>query len=366
MKPKILLLLHFPPPIHGSSVVGLSIKESRKINTLFNCTFIDLMASKKMSESGKFTFRKILYSLWVLFSVLKQLLKHKPDLCYLALTTTGAAFRRDVLIVLLLRMFNVKRVYHLHNKGIKTRSRNKINQLFYSFVFKGANIIILSESLYQDISEISNRNMVNICSNGIKKAKTFNRIGNKKIPNILFLSNLIEAKGVFVLINACKIIAEKNIKFTCSFVGAEGDIDKAQFEEYVKNLGLSDSITFYGMKVNDEKQKMYEDADIFAFPTHYSHECFPLVLLESMQAKLPVISTFEGGIPDIVEDGLTGYLIPQKNPEALAEKLELLITHPDMRHQMGEAAFKKFEREYTFDKFEMRISEIFNELTSLC
>jgi glycosyltransferase involved in cell wall biosynthesis len=91
---------------------------------------------------------------------------------------------------------------------------------------------------------------------------------------------------------------------------------------------------------------------------------FPLVLLEAMQAKLPVISTFEGGIPDIVEDGLTGYLIPQKNTEALAEKLEMLITHPDIRHQMGDAAFKKFEREYTFDTFEIRLTEILKKLTS--
>ena len=322
------------------------------------------MASKKMSESGKFTFRKIYYSLTVLYGVFKQLVKHKPDLCYLALTTTGAAFRRDVLIVLLLRMFNVKRVYHLHNKGIKTRSRNRINHLFYSFVFKGAHIILLSESLYDDISEISDRNMVNICSNGIRKAEPFSRIRKQKIPNILFLSNLIEAKGVFVLINACKLIAEKNIEFTCSFVGAEGDIDKHHFDEYVKKLGLTGTISFYGLKVNDEKQKMYEDADIFAFPTHYAHECFPLVLLEAMQAKLPVISTFEGGIPDIVEDGLTGYLIPQKNTEALAEKLEMLITHPDIRHKMGEAAFKKFEREYTFDTFEIRLTEILMKLAS--
>ena len=77
-----------------------------------------------------------------------------------------------------------------------------------------------------------------------------------------------------------------------------------------------------------------------------------------MQHSLPVVSTFEGAIPDVVEDGVTGFLVPQKDPVALAEKLEILIRNPEMRNQMGEAGRAKYEREFTLERFERRMVEI--------
>ena len=72
-----------------------------------------------------------------------------------------------------------------------------------------------------------------------------------------------------------------------------------------------------GRKYEKEKEETFAKADIFAFPTYYNNECFPLVLLEAMQHSLPVVSTFEGGIPDIVDEGEAGFLVAQKNAEKL-------------------------------------------------
>lgn len=103
------------------------------------------------------------------------------------------------------------------------------------------------------------------------------------------------------------------------------------------------------------------DADIFAFPTFYSNECFPVVLLEAMQQCLPCVSTGEGGIPDIVENGVTGFIIPRKDADALAEKLSLLIDDAAMRRQMGVNGRKKYEREFTYSKFEHHLAGILND-----
>ena len=119
---------------------------------------------------------------------------------------------------------------------------------------------------------------------------------------------------------------------------------------------------YLGKKYGDDKQLVLSNAEIFAFPTHYANECFPLVLLEAMAAGLPVISTFEGGIPDIIEEGITGFLLPQKDSEALAVKLELLIKNPELRQKMGKAGRLKFEKEFKFEMFEKRLKEILQKI----
>jgi glycosyltransferase involved in cell wall biosynthesis len=81
-----------------------------------------------------------------------------------------------------------------------------------------------------------------------------------------------------------------------------------------------------------------------------------------MQFSLPVISTLEGGIPDIVEDGVTGFLVPQKNAEVLAEKLEILIKNPVLRNKMGTEGRTKFENKFTLSVFENRLKEILNTI----
>ena len=76
-----------------------------------------------------------------------------------------------------------------------------------------------------------------------------------------------------------------------------------QFSEEVDKRNLNDRIAYVGRKVGEEKEAFFRQSDVFVFPTYYYNECFPLVILEAMEYKLPVISTNEGGIPDIVKDG---------------------------------------------------------------
>jgi glycosyltransferase involved in cell wall biosynthesis len=122
-------------------------------------------------------------------------------------------------------------------------------------------------------------------------------------------------------------------------------------------------VKYLGRKFGQDKQAVLADTDIFAFPTYYSNECFPLVLLEAMSASIAVVSTFEGGIPDIIEDGVTGFLVPQRDVEIMAEKLEELIQNPTLRQQMGKAGRQKFETELTLGIFEHNLQLILHQIT---
>lgn len=362
MKQKVLFLLHVPPPIHGSGVVGYGIKTSKLINETFNSRFINIIISTNILETRKVTLSKISSLFRILNNLLKELRYHKPDLCYLALSTTGAAFYKDLLLVLLLKISNTKIVLHLHNKGISNKLDKLILKNIYSFVFAKSEVILLSERLYADIQEIVPRNRVHICPNGIKAIKNRIRDYENPIPKVLFLSNLIKSKGVYELIQACEIIKSKGINFTCTIAGEEGDVSVSMITDYIKTHHLLDTVNCVGPKYNKEKEDLFQNADIFVFPTYYTHETFGLVNLEAMQHSLPIVSTFEGGIPDVVLDGKTGYLVQQKNINELAEKLELLLINPKLRKKFGNAGNDRYKQLFTFNIFEQRLTSILNEV----
>lgn len=357
----IIFLLHLPPPVHGSSLVGQFIKDSKLINDSFNGRHINLLMSRSVNETGSISIVKIFRSIKVWFILLSNLIRKRPNLCYFALTTTGAAFYRDFLLVFLLRVFRVKTIFHLHNKGIKVKSNNRINRVIYKFVFKNSNIILLSMKLYSDIELFVPQSRVYICPNGISDC-TLIKISSLNSPlkpvKILFLSNLIETKGVYDLINACVILNKKGISYECDFIGGFGDINYEQLNNHILKHELSEKVKYLGVKYNEDKEIAFKEADIFVLPTYYSNECFPLVLLEAMKFGLPVISTYEGGIPDIVEDGVTGYLVPQKDVNKLADKLQLLIEDNLLRDRMGSAGRLKYEAQFTFNRFENRMKDL--------
>jgi glycosyltransferase involved in cell wall biosynthesis len=364
----ILFLLHIPPPVHGASIIGQSIKDSLIINQSFDCRYINIILSHTIKDTGKTELLKMIRFVRVWFNLLKELIKKKPDVCYLALTATGVSFYKDVFLIGLIRFFHVKIVYHLHNKGVKKFQTKKINELLYRYVFKDADVILLSKLLFEDIETFVPIERVHICPNGVLDYFSTYKphlVDNTKPIRIIFLSNLIKTKGVFVLLEALTILKQRRIIFECFFIGQVVDLPLSKFSTKVEQLGLKKHVTYLGKKFGVEKQEILRNAEIFVLPTYYSNECFPLVILEAMSAGLPVISTFEGGIPDIVEESVTGYLVQQRDPKMLAEKLDILIHNSELRQQMGEAGRKKFERQFTLYKFEHKLKGILQQITNL-
>lgn len=358
---KILFILHLPPPIHGSSVVGQNIKESRLINSTFESSFVNLSTSKTINEIGKNPLIKSYRFIKILLVVLKQLVTFKPKLCYIAITAKGSAFYKDSIIAILVKLFGVKIAYHFHNKGVSSRQHFFIDNLLYRICFNNSNAILLSKYLYSDVEKYFTHDRIFYCPNGLGKVNNESKenFGSKVINpyvEILFLSNLIESKGVYVLLDALKILKDKGLKLQCSYVGGEGDISKSELQQRISNSGLEEMVFFKGKRYGEEKEIVFNDADIFVLPTF--KDCFPLVLLEAMQHAVPIISTYEGGIKDIVDDGVSGFLIRQRDPIDLALKLEVLIENPVLRRRMGNAGKNKFKNEFTLEKFESNITGI--------
>lgn len=360
---RVLFLLHIPPPVHGSSVVGKAIMDSSLINKAFQCRYVNFLASRAVSDTGRLNLYKIGGLLSTVGKVLAEFTIRKPVLCYLALTTSGPALYRDAVIVLIMRLFGIRRVYHLHHKGVNAELQRVHKKIIFNLIFQKADVILLSEHLYHDVKDFVCADRLHIVPNGIAKLernKDF-RPGSGMI-NILFLSNLIVSKGILILLQACKLLKEKGYFFTCNFVGAQGDITADEFNGHINALGLEGTVCYLGRKLGEEKYKLFENADVFVFPTFYTNEAFPLVLLEAMQFGLPIVSTPEGGIPDIVLNNKTGFLVPKRDSVSLANKLEILFHDEELRRRMGHAGRKHFEAKFTLQHFENKLCEVLKGL----
>ncbi|GHV47981.1 glycosyl transferase [Bacteroidia bacterium] len=313
-----------------------------------------------MTEIGELSFKKIILYISIILQTLKSLIAFRPQLCYIALTAKGIAFYKDFIIILLFKLFRRRVILHFHNKGVCQYQNKCLDDRLYRFVFNHSKVILLSNKLYADIQKYVNRKDVFLCPNGISDQVMDNQKTAHSTIQILFLSNMMKAKGVFDLLDACDILNRKGIEFQCNFVGKWADITEVDLNNAIKERKLTCKVLAHGARYGSDKKAFFNEADIFVFPTFYVYETFGLVNLEAMLYGLPIISTNEGGIPDIINNGVTGYIVEKRNSVELAERMEELIKNPELRESMGKAGRQKFQEQYTLERFEKRICEILN------
>ena len=379
---KVLFIAPLPPPVHGSAMVSQYIKDSRLVNEQYDCDFVNLSTSRRMDEIGKGGIKKLLRFVGAYLTLLWKLITRRYDLCYLAITCHGVGFLKDAPFVLLCKLFRRKVLIHQHNKGMSRYVERWPYRWLLPLVYRNTRVMLLSWYLYPDIARVVKREQVVVCANGIPPLNverlTFNvergTMNNGRgmenedivcnslnvnrsslIVKILFLSNLIPSKGVYVLLDACRVLKERGLAFVCDFVGGETkEIDRATFEAAVRERGLEGVVCYHGPKYGEEKEAYWQRADVFVQPTF--EDCFPLTIVEAMQHGKPVVSTDEGAVPDLVQHRVNGFVCQRQDASSLAEALEQLITDPALRQQMGERGYQRYREEYTLEAFEKRFA----------
>ena len=167
---------------------------------------------------------------------------------------------------------------------------------------------------------------------------------------VLSVGQLKEKKGFPYLLKACRILIDQGFDLKCQIVG-EGLL-RPVIEEEIRNLSLQEAVTLYGALPQQEVQHMYQLASAFALPALQAvdgdRDGIPNVILEAMAMELPVVSTFHSAIPEVIEDGVNGLLVPPGDSVALAEALAKLISDREYGRQLGQKA-----RETIVEKFNL-------------
>ena len=175
---------------------------------------------------------------------------------------------------------------------------------------------------------------------------------------------LVEKKGIEYSIRAVakQTLVNPNIEY--NIIG-DGPL-REDLQQLIQDLDVSHVVKLLGQKNQQEIIEILNNSQIFIAPSVTAkdgNQDAPVnVLKEAMAMGMPVVSTYHGGIPELVEDGISGFLVPERDADALAEKLGYLIEHPEVWPQMGKAGRAYVEAHYDTNKLNDQLVEIYRQL----
>lgn len=193
-------------------------------------------------------------------------------------------------------------------------------------------------------------------------------VGLKADEKILLqLGRMVPRKGVDNVVRSLEKLKNSGVKYRLVIVGGETDDPNpmacpeiARLQKIARDAGVEDKVTFVGRKSREMLKYYYCAADVFISTPWY--EPFGITPLESMACGTPVIGSNVGGIKYSVLDGKTGFLVPPNDPDALASKIQLLISNPALHQQMKKASIQRVKESFTWQKVALLVAELYKQI----
>ena len=182
--------------------------------------------------------------------------------------------------------------------------------------------------------------------------------GPRKIVGIV--GRLAEQKGHAVLLDAMKEVV-RAVPDVLLLVIGDGP-ERSSLEQKTKSRGLREQVKWLGVRPQDEVFQLYRSMDVFAMPSLY--EGFGLTAVEAMAASLPVVGTAIEGLSEVIEDGITGYLVPPGDARALGERLIELLKDPKKRERMGQAGCERAREKFGMECYRESILAAYETFTA--
>ena len=366
---KVLIVGQTPPPFGGQALMIEKLLDINFENV--EIYHVRLAFSQDMSEVGRFQFKKLFHLMYVIGSIFYMRIRHGIHILYYPPAGPHKIpMFRDIAILATTRWLFEKIVFHFHAGGISElypQLPPLLKYIYRKAYWNPDAAILLSERNPADGERLQARKQWVIPYGIEDHSAHFNN--NDSAPELeqvqlLYVGILRESKGLLILIEACRILHEQGFVFELNLVGEfASEIFKQTALHNVASYQLENHVRFMGVLTGDDKWRQFSKADIFCFPSFFESETFGLVVLEAMQFGLPVVATWWRGIPSLVRDGETGYLVPIKDPEALAEKIKILLQNPKQAREMGRKGREVYLENYTIDKYKANIEEVFLSVT---
>ena len=355
---KVCFLAQFPPPIHGLS---------KAVETLYCGLAGDFEAEKVNLTNNK----AILHSLWTA-------LRSDADLFYLTISQTRGGNLRDLLFMNLLHLRGKKCVVHLHGgyyrelveQGMPAWQR----AWNYRAVGRLAGAIVLSESLKQIFIGMLPEEKIFAVPNSVEDEcligdeafeEKLAAAEHKEVKHVLYLSNFFRAKGFPEVLELARLEKERcdaggprllHFDFAGRFYEKT---EEDYFFGFIKEHYLEQYITYHGIAVGAQKKELLAQSDYFMLLSQ--NEGQPISILEAMGNGLIVFTTNAGGIPDIVEDGVNGYLSDKKNLDV--NRIYEKIINPGSCRAMMLCNRRAVKEHYRQECYLAGMKKVFRDLT---
>lgn len=227
-------------------------------------------------------------------------------------------------------------------------------------------VICVSHSLGKEALEYLNCDIdkIEVIPNGVALNKTFTKkqADSTNPLNILFVGRFVEYKGIIDILEIAKFLRDKNIQFEIKMVGSKKDnVYEQRFQRLLKEYKLKDNVKVYNFVPNSQLLHFREESDICLIPSYY--EPFGITVLEAMVSDTIVIGYSVGGIREIIDDGINGFLIEPHNFEGMAKKIiEVSNLKKSTKSKLKKRALDKCKREYDWKKIAENTAQIFRKV----
>ncbi|MFT3921390.1 MAG: glycosyltransferase [Myxococcales bacterium] len=224
-----------------------------------------------------------------------------------------------------------------------------------------------SRELYELLAEVGvPRERLRIHHLGINLG-AFRRGPRRALPRVVMVGRFVEKKGFEYGIRAFAKALARGVR--AELVIAGGGERQAQLEALIREQGLSDYARFAGVLPSKEIASLLSESDVLLAPSVVDRdgdrESGVIALKEASACELAVIGTYHGGIPEIIDDGETGFLVPERDVERLADRLYRVLADRALCERMGVAGRAKMEREYDLKDVVDELEERYDEALKL-
>jgi glycosyltransferase involved in cell wall biosynthesis len=180
-------------------------------------------------------------------------------------------------------------------------------------------------------------------------------------PLVLMLANLSPHKGQETAIRAIALLKQRGVDVTCWLAGVErggAGAYTSRLHALIAEMGVGDRVVLLGQR--SDTPDLLRAADFLLLPS--KREGLPLSILEAQATRVPVLAAPTSGIPEVIRDGETGFLVPAADAEGYARQMEQLLANPEVGRRVADAAFQRTTREYNWQTFCQRIAALYEEL----
>lgn len=363
----ILLVASRPPPIAGQSLATEILVRALEKERIPH-QVVDL--SSELTKMGAMSvFRRLARVAVLPFAVLKaaRKLKKSKIVFYLQLGLSPYGMVRDLPLLALARWRAWPTVLHVHGERFAqslATAPKLVSGATRRNVARAARVILLSPRLADGFKEIAAVDRLVFIANGVDRSLAMEgaRITPRKAPGsglrVLYVGHLIPAKGYEAVLEAARMSHVQKLPHRFVLAGEETGATRVFPLAFARAHGL-DNLEYIGPVSNGTKYNAFLDADILVLPS--LSEGQPLVILEAFHFALPVIASYTGGIPDIVQDGINGLLIRPGSGEELLEAIERIATTPDLYETMSKAS-QKAAAAYTEELHGTAMTKLFREV----
>jgi glycosyltransferase involved in cell wall biosynthesis len=287
---------------------------------------------------------------WAIFRLCRR---ERFDIVHTHSTKPGVVGR------LAARLAGVPRVVHtVHGVAFhpyETKGKQRLYRAIERFCSRFAHRIVLVSAYYRYYF-YRERQKTCVIANGISVEPVTEPCPDSDgTIRLLFVGRLTEAKDPLTLLQTMALLVGQyeRQEFRLTVVG-DGELESL-CRDFVEHNGLSEYITFAGWQLNTSST--YRKHHIFCLSSIF--EAFGLALAEAARAGLPVVATRVGGIPEVVEEGVTGFLVPPRDPDALAERILALADDPALARRMGQAGRARVEALFTAERMAERYKQVY-------